>query len=326
MQQYLNRIRQNFPLIPRIANEDGVFGPDTDAAVRQFQRTFNLGADGVIGPATWNRITQLWVGVTRLSELNAEGERYTIGPNPPNVVLRRGSSGNNVRELQWLLNMIAEYYQSVPGGFAIDGNFGPITENAVREFQRTFGLNPDGIVGPMTWNRLYEVYRSIRASSPQIPPGGALPPQPPIVTPPPPPPPLPPTTGGNLIGTVRTQGGNLNLRSGPGTNFAVVASVPNNSMLTVTGEQNGFYNVRLTDGRTGWVSSDFVNITPRQARVATQGGNLNMRAGPNTNSAIVASIPNGTQLTITDVAGNFFRTTFSGITGWVSRDFVQFIG
>jgi len=41
---------------------------------------------------------------------------------------------------------------------------------------------------------------------------------------------------------------------------------------------------------------------------------------------VLASIPNGTRLTITDVSGNFFRTTFNGITGWVSRDFIQFVG
>jgi len=320
MQQYLNRVRQNFPLIPLIPNVNGVFGPETEAAVRQFQRTFGLSVDGVIGPATWNRIVQKWVAVTRLAELNAEGERIGIGPTPPNVVLRQGSSGNDVRQLQWLLNYIAQYHEYVPGDLTVDGRFGPMTANSVREFQRNFGLNPDGVVGPLTWNRLYDVFRSIKANAPQGP--SVTPPGPK----PPPPPPPGPGTGGNLIGTVRTQGGSLNVRSGPGTNFPVIASLPNGSQLTVTGEQNGFYQVRLADGRTGWVSRDFVAITPRQARVATQGGNLNLRASPNTTSQVLASIPNGTALTITDVSGNFFRTTFGGHTGWVSRDFVQFTG
>ena len=189
MQTYLNRIRQNFPAIPLIARTDGVFGQDTEAAVRAFQRTFNLGTDGVIGPATWNRITQIWVSVTRMAELDAEGTRIGIPPNPPNVVLRQGSTGNNVRQLQWLLNYIGSVYEFVPGDLVVDGRFGPNTANSVREFQRNFGLPADGVVGPATWNRLYEVFRSIQDSNPARPPITTLPPvtPPPIVPPPPPP-------------------------------------------------------------------------------------------------------------------------------------------
>ncbi|MCL2850920.1 MAG: peptidoglycan-binding protein [Firmicutes bacterium] len=320
IQIYLNRIRQNFPLIPLIPNTNGVFDATTDAAVRQFQRINGLNVDGIIGPATWNRITQQWVAVTRLADLNAEGVRIGIGATPPNVVLRQGSSGNDVRQLQWLLNYIGQYYEFIQPELVVDGRFGANTTTAVREFQRNFNLNPDGIVGPNTWNRLYEVFRSIQGSSPNpapIPP--VNPPQPPVT-------PLPPSTGGNLIGTVRTAGGNLNVRSGPGTNFGVVTTIPNGTPLTVTGEQNGFYNIRTAGGATGWVSRDFVTISPRQGRVTTTGGNLNLRALPNTTSPVLASIPNGTVLTITDVSGNFFQTVFNGRTGWVSRDFIQFIG
>ena len=43
----------------------------------------------------------------------------------------------------------------------MDGVYGPGTENAVREFQRTFALYPDGVVGPETWEMLYNVFRGI---------------------------------------------------------------------------------------------------------------------------------------------------------------------
>jgi len=160
MQNFLNRIRVNYPLIPLISNPNGSFGVETQNAVRTFQRTFHLTQDGIIGRETWNKITFIYVGVTRLAELNSEGIRISIGANPPNVVLSQGSRGENVLELQFILNVIAEYYNTVPPVIK-DGVFGAEVKNSVIEFQRTFSLTPDGVVGPGTWNKLYSVYRGI---------------------------------------------------------------------------------------------------------------------------------------------------------------------
>ncbi|MCL2402090.1 MAG: peptidoglycan-binding protein [Oscillospiraceae bacterium] len=174
MQNFLNRIRINFPLIPRISNPNGVFDAETQEAVRVFQRTFNLNADGVIGRETWNRISFTNVAVTRLAELDSEGTRVTIGENPPNVVLSQGARGENVLQLQFLLNFISEFYDPVPTVIK-DSVFGADTRNAVIEFQRLFNLTPDGVVGPNTWNRLYAVYRGINETTP-IPPNPVPPP------------------------------------------------------------------------------------------------------------------------------------------------------
>ena len=181
MQNYLNRIRVNYPLIPQIANPNGVFGSDTADAVRTFQRTFNMVADGIIGRDTWNKISFIFVGVTRLAELDSEGIRITIGQNPPNVVLSQGSRGENVIELQYILNVVSQFYPTVPPVIQ-DGVFGASTKNAVIEFQKTFALTPDGVVGPATWNKLYAVYRGINESVPvppsPTPPSENIPPYP----------------------------------------------------------------------------------------------------------------------------------------------------
>jgi len=123
----------------------------------------------------------IFVAVSRLAELDTEGIRDSIGQNPPQVVLSQGSRGQHVLELQYILNVIAAFYDAVPTVIQ-DGVFDARTRNAVIEFQRNFGLVPDGIVGPLTWNQLYAVYRDIHQNV--IIPPVVVPPPPGIVLPP----------------------------------------------------------------------------------------------------------------------------------------------
>jgi len=100
---------------------DGVFGSGTDSAVKAFQSGRGLTADGIVGPATWSAMTP---------------------------TLRSSSSGAAVRALQTELNAKARI------SLAVDGQFGPATDTAVRNFQSGHGLTVDGIVGQNTWRML----------------------------------------------------------------------------------------------------------------------------------------------------------------------------
>lgn len=160
IQTYLNRIRRNYPAIPVITDQEGTFGESTKAAVTKFQSIFGLAADGIVGKATWYKISMLYTAVARLAELDSEGTSLGIGTVPPSAVLRQGARGQDVVTLQYLLDVISEYYPTVPAP-AQDGIFGGGTQQAVTAFQRAVGLVPDGIVGPATWKKLYEVYLGI---------------------------------------------------------------------------------------------------------------------------------------------------------------------
>jgi len=186
MQNRLNRIRANYPAIPLISNPNGVFGPETREAVRIFQRTFNLTQDGVVGRATWNKITQIFVAVTKLAELGGEGERIGLSPTAPTVTIRQGSRGADVIHAQFLLNYISQFYADIPSVIQ-DSIFGATTTEAVRAFQRRFGITADGVVGPNTWRKLYEVASGIIGQQPPEQP------RPPIT--PPTPPSCPPYPG-----------------------------------------------------------------------------------------------------------------------------------
>lgn len=170
IQTYLNRIRRNYPAIPAITDEAGVFGSSTNAAVTKFQSVFNLAADGVVGKSTWYKISSLYTAVTRLAELDSEGTTLGIGTVPPGSVLRQGSRGADVITLQYLLNMASEFYPTIPR-VSKDGIFGSGTRQAVTAFQQMRGLEPDGIVGPDTWRGLYNVYLGIGENVPMPGPG-----------------------------------------------------------------------------------------------------------------------------------------------------------
>ena len=86
---------------------------------------------------------------------------YTAVALYPGTVLREGDSSSSVRIIQEYLTFIHGTYPNIP---AVNntGYFGPITKQAVTEFQRQFGINPTGIVGAVTWDSIAGVYSDLR--------------------------------------------------------------------------------------------------------------------------------------------------------------------
>ena len=210
LQRQLNRITKDYPFLGKLT-VDGVFGSRMAATVRAFQKQFNLTADGVVGRQTWYKISYIYVSVKDLAELTSEGETSsgTLSDGTwGGTVLRTGSTGSAVEQLQFWLNTLAQYNSAIPSvtvdgvfgsgtpnaypgtalresssgqnvrlvqfwlkiartvytslaNVTVDGKFGSATAAAVRRFQSYFGLTSDGVVGRITWNKLYEVYNDI---------------------------------------------------------------------------------------------------------------------------------------------------------------------
>jgi len=160
LQVRLNRISRNYPGIPKIYPVNGFFGESTENAVRTFQQVFNLPATGVVDRSTWYRIAQIYAGVKRLSELNSEGLTLEDIPKQYPGVLRPGDTGRRVRQIQYFIAVLGEFYTSIRP-IAITGTYDQATENAVRDIQQTFGIPVDGIVGRQTWQSIYSAYLGI---------------------------------------------------------------------------------------------------------------------------------------------------------------------
>ena len=164
LQRQLNRITKDYPFLG-LLTVDGVFGSRMTETVKRFQKQFNLTADGVVGRQTWYKISYIYVSVKDLAELTSEGETAagTLSDGTwGGTVLRVGSSGSAVEQLQFWLNTLAQYESSIPS-VTVDGVYGSGTAGAVRAFQRRYGLSVDGVVGRATWT---ELTISSAASSP----------------------------------------------------------------------------------------------------------------------------------------------------------------
>jgi len=107
---------------------DGTFSPQLEAAVKAFQEAAGLTVDGIVGPLTW----------------------AALPDGRPMPLLKEGSSGDVVRELQRVLTNGASEWGTSPQG--IDGQFGPLTKASVKAFQTWGGVASDGIVGDQTWS------------------------------------------------------------------------------------------------------------------------------------------------------------------------------
>ena len=160
VQVELNRISQNYPAIPKLANVDGIFGSRTESAVRKFQEIFNLTPDGIVGKATWYALVRLYTAVTRLSELRSQGQQfYAVNWQAPGI-LQQGSTGEKVRNLQYMLRVLAEYIAQIPS-ISVDGIYGPETARAVSAAQGYFGLPQTGSVDNTTWDEIYDQFAGI---------------------------------------------------------------------------------------------------------------------------------------------------------------------
>ena len=126
---------------------DGDYGDTTVAAVKAFQKKYNLTADGVAGSETLKKLDTAYK--------NADSNTSTDDDS-----LRKGATGTAVKTLQTNLKKLGFYTAYV------DGSFGSTTESAVKAFQKKYGLTADGVAGSATLKKIESAVAS--ASSGKI--------------------------------------------------------------------------------------------------------------------------------------------------------------
>jgi len=140
---------------------DGIFGPETEEAVKSFQARSGLTVDGIVGPLTSAALRGTSSPITAsIASVTPEGTSSDVADTTetPSGNGAAASPASAVERLQHALRL------------PVDGDFGPETEAAVRRLQARHGLTVDGIVGPATWSLI-----GVQGAETLTPPPSALP-------------------------------------------------------------------------------------------------------------------------------------------------------
>ena len=160
IQYFLNYLSEFYSEIPQI-EIDGVFGAQTENAVKAFQRLFELPITGTVDLVTYDVLYRTYLGfIEALPFKYFDGQIYPY----PGIPLRLGSQSEVVRLLQEYLNYISQFYTQIPS-VTPTGYFGERTEEAVIALQRFIGIEPNGTVGAATWDAITSLYNDLFSGS-----------------------------------------------------------------------------------------------------------------------------------------------------------------
>jgi peptidoglycan hydrolase-like protein with peptidoglycan-binding domain len=131
---------------------DGVFGSETEAAVRAFQASHGLQVDGVVGPQTSAALGEGGGAPTIASAAVAATESVAAFTSVHDAPVAAAASAAAKSTVEHSTDPVVRLQEVL--GVQVDGTFGPETERAVRHLQALHHLHVDGVVGGETWNAL----------------------------------------------------------------------------------------------------------------------------------------------------------------------------
>ncbi len=146
LQRYLHSISIMDREIPTVV-PDGIYGQQTESAVRAFQHEYNLAETGTVDYATWNKVVSVYKGLFKMKP-----EPYPAFPSEK-FICQKGATGQLVYIIQAILYGMGQSYDNFPK-INVCGNFNAETANAVIELQKICSLPQTGKVDCTTWNML----------------------------------------------------------------------------------------------------------------------------------------------------------------------------
>ena len=123
----------------------------------------------------------------------------------------------------------------------------------------------------------------------------------------------------------------VNLRTGPGTDYAILETVPLGAQISILDTGNpGWYRVTAPSGNSGYMCSDYILASGGDAGASTvlftarTTAFVNLRAGPGTGYGIYLTVPLGDTVSVLDTANaGWYRVQYGSYTGYMSADYLQ---
>ena len=165
IQRDLRRIRQNYPAIPDISTNVGIYDDDTFDAVKKFQEIFGLPVTGIVDKATWYKIKYIYTSVKKLSDLYSEGLSREEATFLYNDELKYGDTGIEVEYVHYFLDALAFLDEDIPR-LPTNSIYTNNTITMVKAFQEKYNLPVTGIFTYRDWNILQNAYDQILKSFP----------------------------------------------------------------------------------------------------------------------------------------------------------------
>ncbi len=145
--------------------------------------------------------------------------------------------------------------------------------------------------------------------------------------------------GTSISGYGKVTASTLNVRSGAGTNYSVVTKVYKGDKVNLLESSNGWYKVKLSNGKVGWASSDYItkinnsnnDLSNNNSQSGTSisgygkvtASTLNVRSGAGTNYSVVTKVYKGDKVNLLESSNGWYKVKLSnGKVGWASSDYI----
>lgn len=153
-QTYLRRISHTYSDIPKVI-PDGKYGEQTEASVEGFQKKFKMEPTGVLDKQTWDKILLVYSDIIQF-----EGEPEPVYAYPSGTyVILPGGEDDNLYVIQSMMFVLSKHFSNIEPPL-ISGIYDEQSVITVKQFQKVFGMQENGIIEKTFWDKLAKLYEA----------------------------------------------------------------------------------------------------------------------------------------------------------------------
>ena len=155
LQYFLRTISYYYNTVPAVI-PDGIFSEQTRESVMGFQKTFKISVTGIVDFITWNKIIAVFNEVYEYEEACSRPMAF---PNYTDFSITLGDSPMCIYIIQAMLRFISIYFENF-AEFNISGTHDEKSATLVKELQKLFNIEQNGIIDKKTFDMISALYNN----------------------------------------------------------------------------------------------------------------------------------------------------------------------